>query len=172
MAIALYVEQNEIDLELTSQSCTVPANPYIQLAYYLNAVRCTDCPNSIPTQLSNWQSMLSSRFRTTAQLQEIMEWAECYAPYKMKKWGYFIMASKDALTRYSNEFVTLSATSTELGVLATSEAALALVRRSTASVNLMLYKEIWEDNNFYGPRRRIQAIIAERNRSHSGCSVA
>jgi hypothetical protein len=85
----------------------------------------------------------------------MIEMADRYSPRKMREAGYFIQVGSDVLPKKGNQFFRLSATSSEIGVIATSSAALAIVKSSSAAVELMLYKECWEDENYYKPRRKL-----------------
>jgi hypothetical protein len=173
MAVGAYGQQCKIDFKFTGQKTTIPNDPYIRLAYYLSCVNSTDCPDGIPSRLMRYESMSADVYRSTDELEEIESWAEEYSPYRMRERGFFILVPDGTLT-YSNNFITFSAHSTQIGLLATNQAALALVKRSSASVKLMVYEERWEDNNYYGPRNRIQGTIADRGKPQKSgsCSVA
>jgi hypothetical protein len=174
MAVGAYGRQCEIDFKVTGQTTTVPNDPYIKLAYYLNCVHWTDCPNSIPSRLVQYKSMSADAYRSTDELEEIVSWAEEYSPSRMRASGFFIMVPDGTLNDYNNRFIQFSAHSTQIGLLATNQAALALVQKASASVELMVYEERWEDVNFYNPRRSIQGTNADRSkpRKSKACSVA
>jgi hypothetical protein len=99
--------------------------------------------------------MSSSTFQTTEELEEMIEWTNRYPPEKMQRSGFFISLPNGTMKERINRFVTLSATSSQFGLLATNEAALAMVRRSSTSVKLMLYNEAWQYTYYYYARRRI-----------------
>jgi hypothetical protein len=63
----------------------------------------------------------------------------------------------------SNQFYTLTKTSKQIGVIAGSAAALSLVKESSTSVNIMLYKEQWEDDNYYNPRKALISMLQSRS---------
>jgi hypothetical protein len=108
--------------------------------------------------------MSSSSFRTTRELEEMIEWTGRYSPVILKGAGFCIMLPNGTLKERINEFVMLSATSTQLGLLATNEAVLAMVRRSSTSMTLMLYNDQWQHMNYYGPETELREIIASGNR--------
>jgi hypothetical protein len=98
--------------------------------------------------------MTPNAFRTVEAIIEILVWGDRYSPAKMRRTGFFIMVADDALTN-ANELIKLTATSRELGLLATNRAAIAVVKNSSSAVDLMLYKECWEDKYFYNPRKEL-----------------
>jgi hypothetical protein len=85
----------------------------------------------------------------------------------MRDSGYFVRVSENRLNS-RNEFVRLTASSTRVALLPTNDAAVALLRQSSRAVDFMVYKEAWEDNNYYNPRRQINEIIKKRE---SFCNV-
>jgi ferredoxin len=156
-----------ITIEATGRSCTVPDDPFIKLAYYLYAVHCTDCPESIPSCYTSWERLSAGENRSTEVLRAILNVAEQYSPAKMQASGYFILVPPDARCQFKtqNKFITLTASSREVALLTTNAAALALVRNSSRSVKLMLYKEPWEDSNYYNPLRALYSTIRARENS-------
>jgi CRISPR/Cas system endoribonuclease Cas6 (RAMP superfamily) len=100
--------------------------------------------------------------RDTAELRQILGLAERYSPAKIKEAGFFVMVPDHVLNDSSNEFYTLTATSTNVALLAANNAAIAKVMKSEKSVKIMAYKECWEDNNFYDPRKSMKETLANR----------
>jgi hypothetical protein len=132
----------KIDVKKSGNWCSVPNDPYIKLCYYLHCVHRTSIPESIPSSLISWESRYRGTKRTTDDLREIMYWVERYSPGTMKQEGYFVMVTDGTLTGL-NAFFRVTATSTQVRLLATNEAALGLLRRSSGSVTIMLYEERW-----------------------------
>jgi hypothetical protein len=160
--------RREIGIRDVGHSCTVPDDPYIKLCYYLNCVHQTSVSESIPESLLSWESKYPGTKRSTEALRAVISWAEQYSPVKMKQSGYFIMVPYGTLNGSSNKFIRVTATSTQVRLLATSEAALGLLRQSSGSVDIMLYEERWEDFYYYNARRSVNELIEKQE---SICNV-
>jgi hypothetical protein len=166
-ALVIGGQQRELSAKVTGTQAQIPSNPYIKLAYYLSCVHGTSSPESIPNRLSSWESMNGSAHRSTDELREMLSWSERYSPVTLKTAGYFIMVPPDSLPS-ANKFVTITAQTKRVGILATNQATLAMLQQSSQSVEIMVYEECWEDNNYYNPRRDILGIIKDRE---SHCNV-
>jgi hypothetical protein len=172
MAVLLHGQDASVTVKATGTKCTVPNDPVIKIAYYLSAVHATSVPESIPSRYTSWERLLTSPFelRSRMALRELLDFAEDYSPSEMCRRGFFCMVSPSTTLpgNSSNEFYTVTATSREVALLATSEAGLVLINNTSASVKVMLYKECWEDNNYYNPRQELYSMLRE---SSSGCNV-
>jgi hypothetical protein len=172
MALLLYGQDESVTVKVTGTKCTVPNDPVIQLAYYLSAVHGTSVPESIPSCYTSWKRLLTSPFelRSRMALRALLAFAEQYSPREMCRRGFFYMVSPSTKLpdNSNNKFYKVTATSRKVALLATSEAGLALINNTSAWVKVMLYKECWEDTNYYNPRRALYSMLEE---SPSGCSV-
>jgi hypothetical protein len=164
MADALHGERQSVQLKFTGQAAQVPDDPYIKLCYYLFCVTGTSCPSSIPRQFLDYQSMTPGAYRSTEDLKAILQYAEEYSPSKIESQGCFIRIPGEVKLSgdMCADFLKVTASSSELGLLATNKAALALIRRSSASVTVLMFKPFWETNYYSSPRRAIQSKIYAR----------
>jgi hypothetical protein len=154
--------QTQLAVEDVGRVASVPNDPYMRLGYYLNSVACTSLPQEIPRRLADDLLLRPTAYHSNAELREILAWADGYSPEKMQRSGFFTLVSREVLNPAANKFLRISASSTEIGVLAGNSAAIALVRNSTASIELMLYQQSWANYNFYGPRQELLRIIEFR----------
>jgi hypothetical protein len=163
LRVALTPNQLALGIETTGTRCVVPDDAYIKLCYYLQSVASTDYRHSIPANLPKWQSLRTSANLRTDDLRSIVALADLHSPAKLRAAGFFLMVPHGTLPLL-NQFVTLSATSTGAALIGNSSMALAMVRRSYASIKVMLYEELWEDTNYYDPLRVIQDRILRRDK--------
>jgi hypothetical protein len=155
--------QTRLRVEAVGNTTSVPDDPYIRLGYYLGAVASTDLPEEIPDHLKNWKSMQSTAYHSNNDLREILAWADGYSPEKMQTTGFFSRVPDDALGSSANKFLRVTASSTDVGLLAGNSAAVALIRNSTASIDIMVYEQCWVNNNYYGPRQQLLRVIDYRD---------
>jgi hypothetical protein len=66
--------------------------------------------------------------------------------------------------RLVNKLIKVTTSLAQIGLLATNEAALALVRRFSAFVELMLYTPKLEAHCYSNPRRQLLSTISDRER--------
>jgi hypothetical protein len=111
--------------------------------------------------------MQPTSYQADAALQEMITVAEWYSPPKMRNSGFFHMLSNSTMGSTGNEFIMLTRTSTEIGIIAGNSAALAVVQNSQRAVTLMVYRESWEDSNYYGPRQQLIKTV-EWRRAEAG----
>jgi hypothetical protein len=105
--------------------------------------------------------MKPNDYRQLSDLIRVLELAERFSPLKLKKAVFFVMVPKDAFES-SNQFFTVTETSTNVALLAALGSGLTMVKNSKKSVKVMLYKEEWEDTYFYGPLKSIRETIQLR----------
>jgi hypothetical protein len=174
-ALVLFQPERVLNVEFCGESCTVPNDSYIRLAYYLKCVHGTSCPESIPDAFRSWESMNAYDYRSTDELREMLYWSNQYSPGTIKGKGYFIMVEPNTLTS-SNKFVKVTATIIQRGILRIHDDIVAFVRQTSISVEIMVYEERWEDVYYYDARNAISRQISNRESppapSRSGpCSV-
>jgi hypothetical protein len=151
-----------ISVEATGHRTTVPEDPYIVLGYYLHCVASTDLPEEIPQRLRDWQNMPETAYKSNPELREMIAWADGYSPQKMQNTGYFTQVPDGTLGRDSNKFFIITSSSTEIDLLSSNRAALALVRNSRSSIEVMLHIKWWENDSYHKPRQALIRIIEWR----------
>jgi hypothetical protein len=166
-AVAVHGQERELSARDRTRQCHVPEDPYIKLAYYLESVHTTSIPEDIPYQFLSWDSMYVNNDRSTDKLRDMLSWSEAYSPSKMRQAGYFIMVPPNTMSLW-NKMVEITASARNIDLFATNEAVMRLLRRTSASVNVMFYEKIWEDYYYYWPRQQLLQMIEDRN---SICSV-
>jgi uncharacterized membrane protein len=152
-------DSKRLAVEITGVKVSVPDNPYIRLCYYLACVKSTDLPESIPGWISDWEDITVWQKKDLSDFLFILELADRYSPKKVQETGFFVMVPTGTLNDSNNEFIKITATSTQIGLLAGNNAALALVKNSCQSVKLMLYEKSWEDQNFYIPLQATKDVV-------------
>jgi hypothetical protein len=141
---------------------SVPDDPYIRLGYYLDCVRSTDLPEQIPLHLADYQHMNGTQYQSNQALSEMIAWADGYSPQKLQNTGFFTMVSDGSMGNSGNNFLRVTATSTEVALISGNSAALAVLQNSRAAVDIMLFTKNWANNNFYGPRQALIRVIQYR----------
>jgi hypothetical protein len=150
----------KVSAELFGRPAYVPDDPYIKMSHWFTCVAETDCPNSIPFYLRDWQTLVPNQRRSIESIREVIALADQHSPSRMHVSGFFISVPDETLPGTQNKWVRLTATSRELGVLALNSAAIAVVRNSARAVTVMLHRTSFEDESYYRPYQALSGTLS------------
>ena len=150
--------QNEVAVRRTGTTCYVPDNPIAKLMYYLNACE-SICEIGIPRKFRDYQNYDDL---SASEMSDCLNLADVLDPTVFIRNG--VMVQSDQLCGNSaNEFYEI--TNTRIGVSVSRSFMIA--GRQVRTLKIMAFKRSWLENNYYGPFRTINRILAESQHKKS-----
>jgi hypothetical protein len=152
------------------QAVKLGSDPWQRLNYYLKLM--TDWPNldrHVPARFQKSGTTETARQQSTSELKEMVGICRALSPQKLRELGYFAMVDDrtagELFPGYNNEFFEIMQVKkiALAGVFGSAIAAAA--REAKSSLKIMVYKERWEDENFYDPLNAIIRMINAREGS-------
>jgi hypothetical protein len=94
-------------------------------------------------------------------MQEMADYTEEYSPSTMRDAGYFIMMEDTSpLPRgCQNDLLEITAKNDRAVVSLLGDAVLAMRRKRKASIEVIMYQESWEDENYDEPMRLFEKAM-------------
>ena len=160
------VSYNRDRLLRTSESVSVANDAYARLMYYLNACE-SICEIGIPRKFRDYENY---DYLDSSEMSDCLNLADRLDPTIFIRNG--VMVQSDQLCGNSaNEFYEI--TNTRIGVSVSRSFMIA--GRQVRTLKIMAFKRSWLENNYYGPFRTINRILAEsqrkRNKKKKDCNV-
>jgi len=155
--MALAFQRNEIDIERTGRSVTVPNNDVARLMYYLNCVcntiDCNDDPDIQRfTNYHNWSYLSSEEQKALLVV--------CYA-FSPDVFDDKVFFHSDALCgNSSNEFYTINQVRSQLFAVES----IIIAGRQRQVNKIMTYKMSWMKTYYYDPMQRLVSRLGNSSR--------
>lgn len=137
-----FLQQHEIDIKKTSQSVTVPINPFAKLKYYL---LCVASSLDVREELAEYTDYTRCNFLSLVEKKAIVALCYVFSPDELIGKCWFVNQEMDC----NNEFFELSHAQKTL--LVAENVVIGAQNRRVA--NIMFVKKIWIENNFLNPMK-------------------